>query len=480
MATPFTMKEDRTLSTSWRLGIFVLGLAAYLSRSEADAAPQQAPQAATKPASSTKPGPSAATPTFTRDVAPILQKKCQNCHRHKQAGPFALETYEQVRKRALDISTVVLDQSMPPWKPEAGVGPKLQHDLSLTPAEIDTINAWVEAGAPRGNDKDLPSPARFAEGWARGAPDLVLEPKESFTIPAGGQDVYRCFVLPTNLARDTYVSMIDFSPENRRVVHHITAFVDVTHAARKRDEAAAGPGYTSFSGPGIPLYDMLGFWAAGHEPIPLPDGVGLLLPHNSDVILQIHYHPSGKPEADRTRVGLYLTKAPVKQALHWNAAQNFQFRLPAGDPSIEVKASWFIPVDVEALAVSPHMHQLGRDIKMSVTHPDGREVDLISIPNWDPAWQSMYHFQERILLPRNAVVNVVAHFDNSSHYRNPNQPPKSVSWGHRVEDEMCDGFIAVVKKGQDLTQPGAVDDLGVIFAQQRLRGMRRELIKRSR
>lgn len=419
-------------------------------------------------------------PTFTKDVARILQEKCQNCHRRGHVGPFSLETYEQARKRASDIAAVVVERTMPPWKPESGVGPKLKHDQSLTREEVALLEAWAEAGAPRGDPAHMPPPPQFAKDWTLGTPDVVLEPAEDFPIPASGPDTYRCFVLPTNLARDTYAATIDFRPANRRVVHHITAFLDTSGAARRRDEAEPGPGYTSFSGPGIPIYEMLGFWAAGHEPIALPEGVGLRLPRQADVILQIHYHPTGKPEVDRTRLGVYYSRTPVKQALHWNAAQNFDFRLPAGDSDIEVKASWYIPVDLEALAVSPHMHLLGRDMRMSVTSPKGRTRDLIHIPVWDPSWQSTYHFQEPIPLPAGSVVKVVAHFDNSAHPRNPHQPPEPVMWGHRVTDEMCDGFIAVVKKGQDLTVPRATDDLPAIFAKQRLRGFRKEVAKRRR
>ena len=415
----------------------------------------------------------AGPPTFTRDVAPILQKRCQNCHRRDHVGPFALETYEQARKRAADIAAVAQERSMPPWKPAPGVGPKLKHDQSLTPEEIATLQAWADAGAPRGDPAHLPPPPQFAEGWELGTPDLVLEPAEDFAIPAAGPDTYRCFVLPTNLARETYVAALDFQPSNRRVVHHITAFLDTRGAARERDAAEPGPGYTSFSGPGIEVFDVLGFWAAGHKPSQLPAGVGLRFPRQADVILQIHYHPTGKPEVDRTRLGVYYARGPVKQALHWNAAQNFAFRLPPNESDIEVKASWFVPADVEALAVSPHMHQLGRDMKISVKYPDGRTHDLIHIPDWDPAWQSTYYFQKPIPLTKGSVVLVVAHYDNTAHSRNPHQPPQPVGWGHGVDDEMCDGFIAVVKRGQDLTQPRATDDLPEIFARQRLRQVRK-------
>jgi hypothetical protein len=419
-------------------------------------------------------------PTFTKDVAPILQKKCQNCHRSHHIGPFALETYEQARKRASDIALVSSERQMPPWKPAPGIGPRLKHDQSLTPKEIAVLEAWAEADAPRGDPKDMPPPPQFAAEWKLGTPDLILEPADEFSMPASGPDTYRCFVIPTNLVRDAYVSAIDFRPRNLRVVHHINAFIDNSGVARAKDEAESGPGYTSFAGPGIPMYEDLSFWAAGHEPHHLPEGIAQRLPRQSDVILQVHYHPTGKPEVDRTRIGIYFSRVPVKQVLHWSTASNSEFKLPAGQSNIEVKASWNIPVGVEILAVSPHMHLLGRDMRMTVTFPSGRTQDLIHIPEWDPSWQSTYFFQKTIPVPAGSVVKVIAHYDNSDHPRNPNRPPKPVSWGFGANDEMCEGFIAVVKQNQDLTRQGATDDLPIIFAKQRLKQMRKQLTRQSR
>ena len=419
-------------------------------------------------------------PTFTKDVAIILQKNCQNCHRKGHIGPFALETYEQARKRAADIAVVAGERTMPPWKPAAGVGPKLKHDQSLTPAEIAVLEAWADAGAPEGDPKQMPPPFKAPTDWKLGTPDLVLVPAEDFAIPASGPDVYRCFVVPTNLVRETFVTAIDFRPGNRRVVHHISAYIDTTGAARERDKAEPGPGYASFSGPGIPLFEELCFWNAGHEASHLPKGVGLRLPLQADIIIQVHYHPSGKAEVDRTRLGLYYARDPIRQALHWNQVSNMEFRLPAGKAAIEVEGTWFVPADVEALAVSPHMHMLGHDMRMFVKFPNGRTQDLIHIANWDPAWQNTYYFSQPIAIPKGSVVKVLAHFDNSAHPRNPSQPPKLVKWGPSVSDEMCDGFIAVVKKGQDLVRHPGIDDLGDTFARQRTRNAQKQLVNQAR
>ena len=417
-------------------------------------------------------------PTYTKDVAAILQSKCQNCHRRHQVGPFALETYEQARKRSHDIAAVTEERSMPPWKPTAGVGPRLKHDQSLTHAEIGVLTAWAEAGALRGDPKDLPPPPTFAVGWKLGPPDVILEPIEGFPVAASGPDVYRCFVLPTNLARDRYLEAVDYAPGERGAVHHLIAYIDTTGQGRKLDADSPGPGYAAASGPGVAAAE-LSFWTAGSQPHRLHDGIGIHIPSQSDIILQVHYHPNGKAGIDKTRVGLYFTRKPVKQALHWNNATSYNFQLPAGAKNVEVKASWYVPVDVEVLAVSPHMHMLGHDMHMSVRLPNGRSENLIEIADWDPSWQTAYYFQKPIPLSAGSIVNVVAHFDNSARPRNPNQPPKLVKFGPNADDEMCVGYIAVVKKGQDLTAPGARDDLFEIFMKQRDRLLRKQMNKNS-
>jgi hypothetical protein len=408
------------------------------------------------------------TPTYSKDVAAILRKNCQECHRRGQVGPFPLETFEQARKRAQDIATVVEDRAMPPWKASRQVGLKFKHDRSLSDQDIATILAWAEAGAPEGNPTDLPPSVRFADDWTiEGGPDLVLDIGTDFAIPATGKDVYRCFVVPTSLPEDVYVSAIEYRPGNRRVVHHILSYVETKGEARKKDAAFPGPGYECFSGPEVRIDGDLGGWAPGAQPSQLPDGIGRLLPRNADVIIQVHYHPSGKPEIDRSRIALRFSRSPIRQTLHWNLAANPEMKLPAGDSNIEVKAAWEVPVDVIAHAIVPHMHLLGKDMLITVTFPDGRAQDLIKIDDWDFNWQYAYYLEQPLDLPKGSVVKVIAHYDNSDgNPRNPNKPPKEVTWGEATTDEMCIGFVGVTKKGQDLTRPGEKDDLNEIFEKQ--------------
>jgi hypothetical protein len=403
--------------------------------------------------------------TYASHVATILQKNCQECHRPGQIGPFSLLSYRDAAKRADDLAAVVEARSMPPWKAARGVGPELKHDRSLAESDIAALVAWAAAGAPEGNPADLPPPAQFSDDWALGTPDLVLEPDQDYHVRADGKDDYRCFVIPTQLLEDKAIAAIEYRPGNRRVVHHILAYVDTQGQGRKRDEQDPGPGYACFSGPGIEIHGDLGGWAPGNAPSRLPEGVGRALPRGADVVMQVHYHPSGKEETDRSRIGLYFARTPIKQTLHWSLALKADLKVPPGEKNYEARAyAWKIPVDVEALAVMPHMHLLGKDMTISVTYPDGRIEDLVRVPEWDFRWQYTYYFQRPLVLPAGTMFNVVAHYDNSaSNPNNPNSPPKEVCWGEATTDEMCIGFIALTKKGQDLTRPGEKDDLQQII-----------------
>lgn len=405
-------------------------------------------------------------PTYAGEVAAILRNHCVGCHMPGEVGPFALETYEQARKRAHDIAAVVEDRRMPPWKPVPGVGPGFLHDKSLAETEIKTLVAWAEQGAPGGDLLKLPPRESEPHGpWKLGTPDLILELPESFAVPADGEDVYRCFVIPTGLKEQAAIAAVEYQPGNRAVVHHMLGYVDTKGQARQKDAAEPGPGYTCFSGPEVEVTGDLGGWAPGNEPNFLGDGIGRVLPANSDVVVQVHYHPTGKPETDRSRIGLYVLRTKLRQSHQVIAAVARDLVLPAGHERIEIGAELTLPVDVSAHSVTPHMHLLGRDMRVWVERPDGSTTDLIRIDDWDFNWQNTYYFASPLDLPKGAKVKLSAHFDNSSsNPRNPNSPPREVRWGEATTDEMCIAFLGVTKKGQDLTRPGEKDDLREIFS----------------
>jgi hypothetical protein len=409
-------------------------------------------------------------PTFTRDIAPLLQAHCQECHRPGQIGPFPLVTYEDARPHGFDLATVTLDRRMPPWlaSPDFGDVP-FRHDRSLTEEQVETFQAWADAGMPEGDPEDLPPAPEFSEGWVLGEPDVIIEMPEPFEIPAGGLDIHRCFVIPNPLPEDAEIIGIEYKPGNPRVVHHVLGYIDVSGQAREKDAEDALAGYECQGGPMIDIRGDLGGWAPGANPDILPEGIGRILPKGSDLVMQVHYHPSGKPETDVTRVGLHLAPKdrPIKKALHWWAAGNTDFRIPAGEKSFEVVADTLpLPCDVEVHAVSPHMHLLGTDMTMYAETPSGDRVDLIRIDRWDFNWQLQYMLERPVLLPEGSVVKAIAHYDNSED--NPNQPveaPVEVGFGDWTTDEMCFGFFAVTKVGQDLTS-GDPDDLHLLFRKQ--------------
>jgi Copper type II ascorbate-dependent monooxygenase, C-terminal domain len=313
----------------------------------------------------------------------------------------------------------------------------------------------------------LPPSPSFPDDWQLGTPDLVIDIGADFPVPAEGEDIYRCFVVPAKLEKDQYVSAVEYRPGNRRVVHHILAFVDISGEARKRDLAEPGPGYTCFGGPADPIHGGLGGWAPGNLPTFLPDGIGRSLPKGSDVIVQVHYHPQGKAETDRSKIGIYFAKKPVQRVMHWGVVLNPGLELPPGQSNVEIKAAWEVPVDITAWAITPHMHLLGRDMQISVKFPDGHVQDLIKVPDWDFNWQYTYQFEKSLDIPKGSLVYLVSHYDNTeANPRNPHKPPKLVKWGEATTDEMCIGFLAVTKTHQDLTKPGEKDDFMEILQKQ--------------
>lgn len=382
--------------------------------------------------------------TFNRDVAPILWKNCAGCHRPGEVGPFSLLSYQDAAKRADFIQDVTASRRMPPWKAEPGFGEF--HDVRrLSDGELETLAKWSKAGAPEGDPSDLPPLPGFPEGWQLGEPDVVLKMTEPFDLPGDGPDVYRCFVLPIGNETDRTVAAVEFRPGNRKVVHHAIFYLDNSGTARRRDEADSGPGYASFGGPGIPPTGGLGGWAPGASPRFLPDGVGKYLRRGSDLVLQVHYHLSGKPETDQSTVGIYYTKRPATKIVVGVPLLNRRLYIPAGEEHYRVTNDVTLPVDVNAIGITPHMHLLGREMQVTATLPDGARQPLILIKDWDFNWQDQYLYASPIKLPKGTKLELEAYYDNSANNpQNPNNPPQPVRWGEQTTDEMCLCVVQVV------------------------------------
>jgi hypothetical protein len=337
---------------------------------------------------------------------------------------------------------------MPPWKPIPGYG-EFRDERRLSEQEIHTLARWADSGAAQGDPKDLPPMPQFTEGWQLGKPDLILKMPEPFTVPAGGRDVYRCFVIPTGLTENRTVAAIEFRPGNRRSVHHANFFLDTTGVARKKENADGQPGFHSpGGGAGFPASGTLGGWAPGATPRRLPDGVGRMLRRGADVVVQIHYQPSGKEEKDQSSLGIFFTKTPAWKVFMAVALGSRELRIPPGEKRYRRTVSYRLPVDVHVIGVLPHMHLLGREMKVTATLPSGKKQPMIWIKDWDFNWQGQYQYVKPVALPKGTVLHMEAFFDNSAdNPKNPNSPPKLVRWGLRTTDEMCTLGVQVVVDG---------------------------------
>ncbi|HVT04350.1 MAG TPA: ascorbate-dependent monooxygenase [Thermoanaerobaculia bacterium] len=403
-------------------------------------------------AARTRPSRPPETPTFNREVVRIFQQNCQNCHHAGDIAPFPLMTYQDARPYADDIQFMTERRRMPPWKPSADCS-IFRGERRLAESDIETIRRWVGAGAPEGNPADLPEPLHFESDWELGTPDTILKPSESFT-PEAGHDVYRCYSLPAGLDQDRFVTAIDVHPGSRHEVHHVIAFIDSTAVSERLDAAEPGPGYTCFGGPGFTPTGSLGGWAPGARAARLPEGIAISLPKGSRVVLQVHYHPhDAQPDSDLTELGIYYARSPVRQQLYFLPIVNNTFVLPAGEEHQTVTASLQLPYNVylHAINVTPHMHLLGRKMKVEAISPSGETRCLIDIEDWDFNWQGTYAYDESVPLPGSTRLEVTAEYDNSSrNLRNPNQPPRDVRWGEQTTDEMCIAFVGVTLDTQAL------------------------------
>lgn len=405
--------------------------------------------------------------TYCRDVAPILRARCVDCHREGQVAPFPLESYDDAAKRAGQIVEVTHDRIMPPWIPSASHG-KFVGDRRLTEAELSILKRWADGGRALGDEADLPPAPKFAVGWRMGEPDLVLEMPSDFEIPADGPDILQNFVLPIEgLTEDKLVAAIEFVPGNPRVVHHCLLFLDDSQRARKLDAATPELGYGRFGGPGFAPSGGLGGWSPGNTPRPLPDGMGRHVRKTSDVVMQIHYHPTGKPETDRSRVGIYFVDEPVSEALKkpnrlvatiW--ASDYGLDIPAGESDYRRTTSYVLPRDVTMVGVVPHMHLLGKSMKAKAILPSGEEFTIIDVENWVYNWQDEYYFERPFKLPKGTRLEATASFDNSEENpSNPTSPPKDVKWGDETDAEMMFCFFLITTEEPATLIQTIVDNL---------------------
>jgi hypothetical protein len=442
------MPHTRALSTGALL-LATVSAGLYLSSSGSAQAPA--------PASRATP------PTFSRDVAPILYAKCASCHRPGEIGPMALTTFREARPWARAIQQKTTTRAMPPWGADPQHG-RFSNDRSLTDAQIATLAAWANAGAPEGDPKDLPPLPRFTEGWQIGQPDQVFEMLADFEIPAKGDVDYQYFEVPTNFTEDRWMQAGEVRAGDRAHVHHIIVYVkEPTPTARPtavtvrpirtgapappqpapRPATAAAPAAAAAAPAGSSRTgdSMLVNWAVGEDAPVFPAGLAKRIPAGSTLVFQVHYTTNGTPSRDRSRVGLIFAKQPPRREVRTAVVANPTFTIPAGAANHQVEAEATFTEDVKVYTLHPHMHLRGKDMTYALTRPDGITEVVLKVPKYDFGWQTDYWLAEPLTVSKGSKLRVTAHFDNSAANRANPDPAANVRWGDQTWEEMMIGFF---------------------------------------
>ena len=388
--------------------------------------------------------------TFSRDIAPILFRNCTGCHRPGEAGPFPLLTYQDAKSHARQIAAVTRTKFMPPWLPEPGEF-KFADELHLTDQQIALIAKWVEGGAMEGAASDLPRAPSFVKGWQMGEPDLIIKAEKPYLLPAKGTDQYWNFIFRTPVNQTRWLKAMEIRPGDKHVVHHANVLVDRTQSARLQ-ESSPGAGFAGMeikieSEAFDPDSHFL-FWKPGTVPYTEPDGMALRLDAGTDLVLNIHLQPSGKPEWIQPSLGLYFTDRPATlYPMLVQLENDRKIDIPAGAKDFIVTDEFTVPTDVELLAIYPHAHYLGRDLHAFATYPDGTKKSLVHIPQWNLNWQAVYRYATPVDLPAGTVVSMRYSYDNTDgNPLNPNDPPKRVTGGNSSSDEMAHLWVQVLPR----------------------------------
>lgn len=373
--------------------------------------------------------------TYAKDVAPIIQSNCQECHRPGEAVPMPLTSYEQVRPWAKSLQEAVVSRTMPPWHADPSIG-EFSNERRLTEEEIDTFVAWAEQGAPMGNPADLPEPVEYTEGWKIGEPDMIFEMAKPVHLAADLVDEYKYVMIPTNLTEDRWVEAAECRPGNVEVVHHIIAFIREAGSGERGGLGAS-----------------LGGYAPGLEPAVLPPGEALYLPAGSTLVLQMHYNKEAGLEAtDDSKIGVRFAREPVTKRLRMGAAGNRTFAIPPYEENHEVNAVEVIQEDMHMQSITPHMHLRGKNMKVWAELPDGSVKDLVWVPNYDFDWQTSYRFAEPVALPAGTKVHAKAFFDNSENNPYNPDPSAEVRWGLPTYTEMMFAFYSYTLDDEQLNE----------------------------
>lgn len=383
---------------------------------------------------------SAPTVTYNKDVAPIIQKSCQGCHRPGEAAPMSFVNYKDTRPWASAIKEAVLLKKMPPWFADPHYG-KFSNDRSLSASEIQTLVSWAESGAPEGKSVSPPPPP-FVNGWNIGKPDAEFEMSAEYHVPASGTIDYQYILIPGNFTEDKWVQRAEVRPGNRALVHHVIAFIRPPGSQWMKNAQPGVPFVPRKGGEGGAGEFLVGY-APGTVPEILEPGRAKLIKAGSDIIFQMHYTANGKEGLDRSKIGLIYATEPVKERVYTIAATTNKFVIPPGDPNYKVESSFEFGNDAKVIAFLPHMHLRGKDFEYRAVYPTGEKEVLLSVPHYSFSWQLSYYPAKDLVMPKGTRIECTAHYDNSAN--NPNNPDstKEVRYGDQSWEEMMFGFFDV-------------------------------------
>jgi hypothetical protein len=363
--------------------------------------------------------------TFHKDVEPILENRCQSCHRPGEAGPMPLLTYSETRPWAKAIRAALLAGKMPPWQADPRYG-KFSNDLRLAPGEKETLVAWIDGGAAEGNPADAPKPKTWIEGWRIPKPDVVFEMPQDFTVPASGAIDYQYISVATHFTEDKWIEAAEVVPGNRAAVHHAIVVIDTTGGAR-----------------GGEFGDYLAGYAPGMSPQMWKSGQARLVKAGATLTFQMHYQATGKPVKDRTRIGLVFAKKPATEQIVALQAAAHWLAVPPMEANYRISASETIRQPAMLVGLRPHMHLRGKSFRFVARYPNGESEILLEVPKFDFNWQPYYYLETPKPLPVGTRIEADAVFDNSPNNPVNPDPAASVFWGPQTWDEMMIGWIDI-------------------------------------
>ena len=385
--------------------------------------------------------------TYAKDVSQILNANCVECHRIGEVAPFSLETYKDAKRWAKMISHVTAEGIMPPWNAEQGFG-KFKDERVLSEHQVTLLKKWADSGAPEGeNTNQIAKPKFNNNKWKLGKPDKVIKVMEPYNLPASGEDVYRYFVIPSNFGQDKVVKGIEFHPGDPSVVHHALVYMDYTGRALKEDKKDPESGFSLFGNRNFMntgAYPLVG-WSPGRKPFKLQDGLGMWVPRGGDVVIEVHYHLSGKATQDQSEVGFYFADRYPTQWIDGFVIGTQKISIPPNDSNYQRHFYMNVPADLNILDITPHMHYLGKSVLAQATLPDGSIVPLIKIEDWDFRWQNTYTYREPVRIPAGSRIDAWYSYDNSmTNPANPNLIASTVRWGPQSNNEMAQLWMTVL------------------------------------